>query len=638
MSRTLIGLVTVAFMILAPDARAAEEILSFNSIVDVQPDASLNVEETITVRAEGRRIKRGIFRDFPVRYQDDGGLYRFVGFKVLEVLRNGEPEDWHTQRVDNVMRVYIGNKDRRVSQGEHTYTLRYRTTRQLRYFKEHDEIYWNATGSFWAFPILSARATIRLPEGADVFQFAGYTGSFGAQGRDFNLVSQNAAETVFETTRRLGRREGFTVAVAFSKGVVPEPGPLKLLIWRLWDNIGFGLLFSGFILGTWYFFRTWQRVGRDPARGTIIPLFSAPEGLSPAAVGYIHFMAFDGAGSSKPFISALMSMASKGWLRILEDGDDMAIERTGKAGVPDAVGEASLYRNLFGSRERFEFKKTNGTTLAAARSLFRQAISREHDGVFFKNNRGAFIAGAAIFVLTLVGFFVLQQPDDDLIGIVFPMIPSAIGGSLLVSLGLRRVLGWIPGGGSKAAGVFFAVLGLVVLVPAILLPFAAPGGIAFAAAITFGAMPAIAVSFFHLMRAPTPLGARIMDEIEGFKLYLSVAEAERMNMLDAPDMSQSVFEQNLPYAVALGVEKPWGKAFEEYLARAEPDPERRSGYHPNWYSGSSWNSGRIGSATAGMVSSMGSSVAGAMPSQSSSGSSGGGSSGGGGGGGGGGGW
>ena len=129
-----------------------------------------------------------------------------------------------------------------------------------------------------------------------------------------------------------------------------------------------------------------------------------------------------------------------------------------------------------------------------------------------------------------------------------------------------------------------------------------------------------------------------MDEIEGFKLYLSVAEAERMNMVDAPDMSQAVFEKNLPYAVALGVEKPWGKAFEAYLARSQPDPDRRSGYRPGWYSGSSWDPGRIGTATAGMVSSMGSSVARSMPSKSSSGSSGGGSSGGGGGGGGGGGW
>ena len=111
-------------------------------------------------------------------------------------------------------------------------------------------------------------------------------------------------------------------------------------------------------------------MGATRRRGTVIPLFSPPEGLSPAAVGYIHFMAFDGAGSSKPFISALMSMAANGWLRILEDGKDMAIERTGKSGTPEAVGEASLYSNLLGSRERFEFKKKNGATLASVRSSF----------------------------------------------------------------------------------------------------------------------------------------------------------------------------------------------------------------------------------------------------------------------------
>jgi uncharacterized membrane protein len=143
------------------------------------------------------------------------------------------------------------------------------------------------------------------------------------------------------------------------------------------------------------------------------------------------------------------------------------------------------------------------------------------------------------------------------------------------------------------------------------------------------------VLFFHLLRAPTIAGRKVMDDIEGFKLYLTVAETERMNLEDAPDMSTDLFERYLPYAIGLGVEKPWSRALEAHLARVAPEMEGRT-YHPTWYHGSSWDSSRLDAATAGLASAIAGSVASSMP--SSSGSGGGGSSGGGGGGGGGGGW
>jgi uncharacterized membrane protein len=136
--------------------------------------------------------------------------------------------------------------------------------------------------------------------------------------------------------------------------------------------------------------------------------------------------------------------------------------------------------------------------------------------------------------------------------------------------------------------------------------------------------------------APTLEGAKVKSEIEGFKLYLSVAESERLNMNGRPDFTIDLYERYLPYAVALGVEKPWSKALEAHLATAMPGEVNSDTYHPPFYSGSGWSSGAAFGAGA-MASTLGSSFASAMPSQSS-GSSGGGSSGGGGGGGGGGGW
>jgi uncharacterized membrane protein len=146
------------------------------------------------------------------------------------------------------------------------------------------------------------------------------------------------------------------------------------------------------------------------------------------------------------------------------------------------------------------------------------------------------------------------------------------------------------------------------------------------------------IGFRHLLRAPTPLGAKIFSRIEGFMLYLTTAETGRLNLRDAPEMSEELFERYLPYAAALGVEKPWSDAFSAYLARIEPTQAAHA-YQPGWYTGRNWSSASIGRVTGSAVAAMSSSMAAAMPApKSSSGSGGGGFSGGGGGGGGGGGW
>ncbi len=102
-------------------------------------------------------------------------------------------------------------------------------------------------------------------------------------------------------------------------------------------------------------------------------------------------------------------------------------------------------------------------------------------------------------------------------------------------------------------------------------------------------------------------------------------------------MSISTFERFLPYAIALGLEKPWTKAFQAWLATALAAGTAAT-YRPQWYGGRSFDPDTVNDLGSGLVSGISSNMASAMPQRSASGSSGGGFSGGGGGGGGGGGW
>ena len=144
------------------------------------------------------------------------------------------------------------------------------------------------------------------------------------------------------------------------------------------------------------------------------------------------------------------------------------------------------------------------------------------------------------------------------------------------------------------------------------------------------------VVFLFLMRAPTPAGRRVMDEIEGFKMYLDTAEQDRLDRMRSPELTPEVFESFLPYAFALGVENNWCERF----AREFPeDLGEGNGYRSHWYTGQNKGLDGIHHLGSSFNDSFSSAISSASsPPGSSSGSGGGGSSGGGGGGGGGGGW
>jgi len=622
-------------------AMAREEIRNFIADIEVRTDASLEVTETITVNAEGQSIRRGIYRDIPLRALDDWGLWSSNGFDLIEVLHNGQPSPYHTEWQGRFFRILIGDADVYIPRGEHTYTIRYVTTRQLRFFEDYDELYWNVTGNFWSFPILTAEANVRLPDGAQAEQLAAYTGGFGSTGSDYRASGEGTSTPQFILTRPLEAFAGMTIAVGFTKGVVtPDAGGVFP---ALKDNIGIFLLILGWLAVPAYFLYAWNKVGRDPPSPPVIPLFHPPENLSPAALSFAHFNGFRSGkkGVSLPFIAALLSLGVKGFLRIDEDsGGKVTLLRGPAADQPNPpalpAGENALYSGLLKDRGEMVLDKRNGVSLQSATQKLRSAISSEYSGKYYKSNIGRFILGALLAVITLVGGLVLQEPPDDgLFYLIAVLITSLVGGGIFVA---GRTLLQESTSSGNFLGVVMTVVGCGIFLLGVVLVAATSGLIVYrfaAALVIFGCIVMIMMTW--LLGAPTEIGAKVLTDIKGFKLYLETAETNRLNMRDAPKMSEELFERFLPYAAGLGVEKPWSEAWAAHLWRI--DPGRGKDYRPQWYHGNSWSPGNIGAAAASSVAAVSAAMAASMPQpKSSSGSSGGGSSGGGGGGGGGGGW
>ena len=211
-------------------ARAEERIARFVSDVDVQRNGDLLVTETIQIWAEGHQIKRGILRDFPTTYHRTDGSRVEVGFDVQSVTRDGSVEEFATEKMANGVRVRIGSAGRSVNPGLHDYVIRYRTTRQIGFFDSYDELYWNATGNGWTFPIDVAEARITLPDKVEFKQTAFYTGPQGAhrQGRHHrraaarpHRVPHHAADAGRQRTDRCGRLSQGRGAAADADAAVP---------------------------------------------------------------------------------------------------------------------------------------------------------------------------------------------------------------------------------------------------------------------------------------------------------------------------------------------------------------------------------------------------------------------------------
>jgi len=547
---------------------ADERILDYQSAIRIHQNGTLTVTETIRVRAEGNNIRRGIYRDFPTSYKDRLGNRFRVDFSVISVRRNGRPESWHTEKRSNGVRVYFGSASHFLDHGEHTYELVFLTNRQIGFFNEHDELWWNVTGNGWMFPIDHVTATISFPFTfrQKELELSVYTGRYGSKQSKAIAEVLNSGKARFETTSPLEPWEGISVIAAWPKGRIAEPGFVQKTTWFARDNGAAIILLLGLILPLAWYYWAWNKVGRDPEKGVIIPRFKPPNGLSPAACRYITDMSFN----RNAFTAAIISLAVKGQLVIDEDDKEFTLQR--KTGAPATVltkGEqATLEELLPQPGSSIKMDNENYRDFQSAKRSLKKQLKREYLGRLFHLN--------SIYIAPTV----------------------------LMSIAAAIIAAFFTGG--SAVWITYLVLTM-----------------------------ALHGSFTFLMRAPTPAGRLVMDEIEGFKMYLGTAEQDRLDRMRSPVITPEVFETFLPFAYALGVENDWCERF----AREMPEEIRRqAGYNPNWYNGNFRGGDALNHLGDNFSSSFSSAISSASSPPGSSSGSGGGFSGGGGGGGGGGGW
>ena len=301
-------------------------IESFDSEVSLEKNTSLLVTETI--KANFWMQKHGIIRVIPTTYSSRG---RTINAK-LELIsianENGVPYQYSVSRLAQSDKIQIGDPNKTIL-GRQTYIIKYRISKVVRQFSDHDEIYWNVTGSEWDNPIYSAKATV-TSNYANISQVDCFAGTVGTDEKLCSKVS-SISSAQFTSQENLGYGRDFTIVVALAKpNQLIFPGALEKGTSGVIDNIGY--LFALIPLAILFVF--WYTRGRDkryasdnvyykPDDNKIItnPLFarehlplvySPIQGLTPAQVGTI----IDEKVDIRDIVAEIVELARLGFIEI----------------------------------------------------------------------------------------------------------------------------------------------------------------------------------------------------------------------------------------------------------------------------------------------------------------------------------
>ncbi len=374
-----------------------ERIEDFHSNIVIQKDGSIKVTETIKYFFDFPR--HGIYRNIPFTKYDQGKRYdvAFTFDKVRD--ENGKKYKSTTSKSGEEWVLKIGDANKTIS-GEHTYVISYEARGELGYFSDHDELYWNVTGTGWDVPIKKATATVSLPSTLtpEQIKLLCYSGPYGSEKQNCTGTTDGTT-TTFTTTLFLNSSEGLTFVLGFPKGIVEvlKPEVFVPFFDRWYGKITLlGILigiFLWYIVLPIYLIVKWFRFGRDPevgiaARATFDPPKIGKRFLTPAETGAL----IDENVNNRDIFSTIVDLARRGYLKISEpkNKEFHLIKTVPKKTRSTSSGqdllpfEQTLYDGLFEDGDDVELKKVKlyTTTAAVQKELYSLIVKH---GYFTQN-------------------------------------------------------------------------------------------------------------------------------------------------------------------------------------------------------------------------------------------------------------
>jgi len=510
-----LGSIFLLLLLCLSPARAQQRnwrISDFSADIEIHPDGSADVDERITLVFVGSF--RGIHRYIPVDYLGPEGSNYSLFLKIEKVIdEEGQRLKYSSKKTgsNRVLTIYIPGASDTRKRIHILYSIR----NAVKFFEDHDEFYWNVTGTGWPVAIDAASAFVRLPAEANgKLRAQSYAGVYGS--KEQAITDIQGSNVVAETSSPLPARGGLTVDIFIPKGILEPPSSFTRALWLLGSN-------PVILMPLWAFavmFTVWWTKGRDPNAGlSVAPMYQPPDNMSPAEVGTL----VDDSTDPRDITSILVDLAVRGYIKIREQEiaqllvfhkkDYVFLQLKGPEQWNDlAPFERVMMENLFPAGQ-------TETHIADLRNRFYVAIQP--------------IKSYVLSSLKDKGMYTLDPESAHaywILGAVITAAPFVVAGYLL-HVDFTQSGFWMFG--SIALSIVIIIL------------------------------------FSRVMSAKSMKGARTRVQILGFQEFMNRVDADRLKRMP-PD----TFEKFLPYAMALGVEHHWAKAFQGIVQNP-----------PTWYEG-----------------------------------------------------
>ena len=485
-----------------------ETILSYQNTSAITKEGGLLSEEKI-IYDFGTNQKHGIFRIIPTLYTPRFGDPR-QSLKVISVT----DEKGITLPVNisglNRVTIKIGDENKLVT-GIKEFNLKYEVKRVISSEKNNDIFRWNFIGDGWSVPIEKAEITLKLPQGyqEDEIKSECFRGNFGSPNPCTLSKPLTQGENIYGyiyNQDSLSSNQAMTVQILFPNSSFPKPSTLEIFIWeKPWYLF---LPIISFLL----IFILWYKKGRDPkGDGTIIPQYSAPEGLEPAEASIVTEGKLDNHGLS----AQIIYLATLGQIKI---------KRTEEKGL---IGKKVDYELTKLKEIREDMKPFNQTLISALFSGGTTIKLSSLDTKFAADHRRI---KKEIYKSVISANFYKSNPM--VIKSLYLLLSSVI---IIIGLIISTFLA-------------LNIVGYVSLV--------APG--------------AIMAGFSFIMPTRTKKGAQMKEYLLGLREYIKVAEIDRIKFHNAPKKNPAKFEELLPYAMLFHLEKEWAEQFND-IYKNPPD-------------------------------------------------------------------
>ncbi len=297
--------------------------------------------------------------------------------------------------------------------------------------------------------------------------------------------------------------------------------------------------------------------------------YEPPQGITPAVAAFLN----EGGRYERPFAAALVSLAAKNYIQILQTPVWVTLEklRTGDAQLPP--DESVVLSSLFPSDDinSYSFSGRDSDRLFAAYRLFRATLREMMTAEFVSSHVGIWALGLA-YSVTVLALIAISMPKFgnglQLGSIGFMGILIFFGGTCFIAAlrvwpaTMLKLTSFMPGtsrpkspltwnDGIPILLTIYALVGFMFLAVLSSTKFA------------FVAVAVVAINVFarYFLNAPTSSGRMVLTELRSFREFLSRTDADRLNHENEPGKTPQKLEPFIAYAVALGVERGWGEEF-----------------------------------------------------------------------------